>query len=47
MKEEKKVLSAEEIEAQTLLELPDWNLMQVNTSLINAAIQAITIALGL
>ena len=32
---EKKVLSAEEIEAQTLLELPDRNLMQVNTSLIN------------
>jgi hypothetical protein len=45
---EKKVLSAEEIEAQTLLELPDRNLMQAtNDSVINLAVQIIKIALGL
>ena len=37
---EKKALSVEEIEAQTLLELPDWQLMQAtNTSTINLAVQ--------
>jgi hypothetical protein len=45
---EKKTLSVEEIEAQTLLRLPDRLLMQAtNTSTINAAIQAIFIFLGL
>jgi hypothetical protein len=44
---EKKALSVEEIEAQTLLELPDRKLMQAsNVSDISAAIQAIFIALG-
>ena len=45
--EEKQTLSVEEIEAQTLLELPDRNLMQAtNDSVINAAFQAILVALG-
>jgi hypothetical protein len=45
---EKKVLSAGEIEAQTLLELPDRQLMQAtNTSTINLAVQIIKIILGL
>jgi hypothetical protein len=44
---EKKALSVEEIEAQTLLKLPDRKLMQAtNTSTINAAFQAILVALG-
>jgi hypothetical protein len=44
---EKKVLSVEEIASQSLRELPDRRLMQAtNTSTINAAIQAILIALG-
>jgi hypothetical protein len=42
---EKKVLSAEEIEAQTLRELPDRPLMQVNTSVIEFAVQVIKIVL--
>jgi hypothetical protein len=45
---EKKVLRTEEIEAQTLRELPDRQLMQAtNESIINIAVQAIRIALGL
>jgi hypothetical protein len=45
---EKKALSVEEIEAQTLLELPDRNLMQAtNTSVINLAVQVIKIILDL
>jgi hypothetical protein len=51
---EKKELSAEEIEAQVLIELPDRSLMQstgqnfaANGSLIDLVFQAITIALGL
>jgi hypothetical protein len=45
---EKKALSVEEIEAQTLLELPDRQLMQAtNTSTINLAVQVIKIFLGL
>ena len=45
---EKKVLSAEEIEAQTLRELPDRQLMQAtNTSTINLAVQVIKIFFGL
>jgi hypothetical protein len=45
---EKKVLSAEEIEAQVLIELPDRSLMQAeNTSTINLAIQIIKIILDL
>jgi hypothetical protein len=45
---EKKVLSPEEIEAQTLLQLPDRQLMQAtNTSTINLAVQIIKIVLGL
>ena len=44
---EKKALSVEDIEAQTLLELPDRQLMQAtNTSTINIAVQAIKIFLG-
>jgi hypothetical protein len=44
---EKKVLSAEEIKVQTLLELPDRRLMQAtNESTINAALQLIKIVLG-
>ena len=46
--EEKKVLSAEEIEAQMLIELPDRTLMQAeNESVINIAIQIIEIFLDL
>jgi hypothetical protein len=46
--EEKKVLSIEEIEAQTLLELPDRTLMQAeNESVINIALQFITVILDL
>ncbi len=42
--EEKKVLSAEEIEAQMLIELPDRTLMQAeNESVINIALQFIEI----
>jgi hypothetical protein len=45
---EKKMLGAEEIEAQMLIELPDRNLMQAtNTSTINLAIQIIKIILKL
>jgi hypothetical protein len=45
---EKKALSVEEIEAQTLLELPDRQLMQAtNTSTINLAVQVIKIFLDL
>jgi hypothetical protein len=45
---EKKVLSAEEIEAQVLIELPDRSLMQAeNISEINLAVQIIKIILGL
>ena len=45
--EEKKVLSAEEIEAQMLVELPDRRLMQAeNESTINIAVQIIDIFLG-
>ena len=45
---EKKVLNPEVIESQTLLELPDRTLMQAtNTSVINLAVQAIKIVLGL
>jgi hypothetical protein len=46
--EEKKVLSAEEIEAQMLIELPDRTLMQAtNESVINIALQLIEIVLDL
>ena len=49
--EEKKVLSAEEIEAQMLIELPDRTLMNYggasNESTINIAIQIIAIFLDL
>ena len=46
--EEKKVLSAEEIEAQMLIELPDRTLMQAsNEYVINIAIQIIEISLDL
>ena len=46
--EEKKVLSAEEIEAQMLIELPDRTLMQAeNESVINIALQLIEIVLEL
>ena len=47
--EEKKVLSAEEIEAQMLIELPDRTLMggASNESTINIAIQIIEIFLDL
>ena len=44
--EEKKVLSAEEIEAQMLIELPDRTLMDYgaeNESVINIALQFIEI----
>jgi hypothetical protein len=45
--QEKKVLSIEEIEAQTLLELPDRTLMNgygaSNEATINIAIQIITL----
>ena len=45
---EKKALSVEEIEIQTLLELPDRTLMQAtNVSVINLAVQVIKIVLGL
>jgi hypothetical protein len=45
---EKKVLSAEEIEDQMLIELPDRTLMQAsNESEINIAIQFILILLNL
>jgi hypothetical protein len=44
---EKKALSVEEIEAQSLLELPDRQLMQAsNTSTINLALQIIKIVIG-
>jgi hypothetical protein len=44
---EKKVLSAEEIEAQMLLELPDRQLMQAtNESTFNFVIQIIKLVLG-
>ena len=46
--EEKKVLSAEEIEAQMLIELPDRRLMQAeNESTINIALQFILVLLDL
>ena len=46
--EEKKVLSAEEIEAQMLIELPDRTLMGAsNESEINIALQFILILLDL
>ena len=46
--EEKKVLSIEEIEAQTLQELPDRKLMQAeNESTINIAVQIIEVILAL
>ena len=46
--EEKKVLSAEEIEAQMLIELPDRTLMQAeNESTINIALQFILVLLDL
>ena len=42
--EEKKVLSAEEIEAQMLIELPDRTMMDAeNESVINIALQFIEI----
>ena len=46
---EKKVLSAEEIEAQMLVELPDRTLMggASNESTINIAVQIIEVFLGL
>ena len=44
--EEKKVLSAEEIEAQMLIELPDRSLMGAeNESTINIALQFIEVLL--
>jgi hypothetical protein len=44
---EKKVLNPEIIESQTLLELPDRQLMQAsNTSTINLALQIIKIVIG-
>ena len=48
--EEKKVLSAEEIEAQMLIELPDRTLMNYgaeNESTINIALQFIEVLLDL
>ena len=46
--EEKKVLRAEEIEAQMLVELPDRRLMQAeNESTINVAAQLIAVILDL
>ena len=46
--EEKKVLSAEEIEAQMLIELPDRTLMGAeNESVINIALQFIEIVFDL
>jgi hypothetical protein len=44
---EKKVLNLEVIESQTLLELPDRQLMQAsNESTINIAVQVITVILA-
>ena len=46
--EEKKVLSAEEIEAQMLIELPDRTMLGAeNESTINIALQFIAIILDL
>jgi hypothetical protein len=42
---EKKVLSLEEIESQSLLELPDRHLLQVDPSNINIAVLVSTVVL--